>query len=70
MGAGSQKRDVEVAWAGGKNRRLQLRAQRTQFGASCLSPVETVLAANEDNARKRVTVLAEHEGKISSDSLL
>lgn len=46
---------MEIAQAGGKkNMGLQLRAQRAQFGASCLSPVETVLAANEDNARKSI----------------
>lgn len=45
---------METAQAGGKNRGLQFRAQRAQFGASCLNPVETVLAANEDNARKRL----------------
>lgn len=55
FGAESQQRDMETAQAGGKkNRNIQLREQRTQFEASCLSPVETVLAANENNARKRV----------------
>lgn len=52
FGAGSQQRDRETAQAGGeKNRNIRLREQRTQFEASCLSPVETVLAANENNAR-------------------
>lgn len=54
FGAGIQQRHMETAQAGGKkNRNIRLREQRTQFEASCLSPVETVLAANENNARKR-----------------
>lgn len=52
--------------AGGeRNRSLIFRAQSTQFGASRLSPVQAVLATNEDNAGKGFAELAEDEGEKS-----